>query len=1206
MQTAPTQAPDVKPVGSAAMSAVFMDDGGLGLKAITGEMVPRNRLLRLIAERIRVAAATLRLTHAELASIFGRHSIFEGETQPDPQGRHPGFILVETHHCIQGKVGKGALKLIFPRDLLEQGPQFRETADGAVEVRPPDGQRAWASRADAERAVREAMREFMVGESLSMSLKSQATGAPFAGSEGLILCAFRAYDPATGRYCLKPALRGEGHDREDKELIEGMMNQAAELLTRAGRIAYDKIVHAAETNSTLTARLDLQLPTNVVEGHLRALLAMDPGIIIGDDDMTARLRELLAAPDYTPTACALARAAARMQIEHSILLPASRDRLRRALAALPVEGVPTPAQYREIISIFFGTGETQQNEDQLYHRREPILKALSVALSARSLDECGDREVLAAYLRNLLDNQRILMEVALLKRLPGGQALTLDWFERARLLSRSHEARLAALVPPPGLTRDKVKESFWEVVNILCEARAEIPRQTEDPYLLARREVLERATRAITSTGDLLPSVDRIVFFTLPLAFECVTPKLGVITRKPAEVCGSELRPEAMAAGGVMSTEILLKKLTGKPNPLRGMTIAIEGLGNAGKHVATTMMQKGAVIVGVSDSRGAVTSRGGFSREEMAVIITHKNSGRRLDTLLSGPAAMGLSRRDEDAITFHPEPEKLKQMPADILILSAIPGSIHRDNAPHLRVKVVCELTGAAVSSEAKRILRDRQIHVVPDNLASSGGLLVSLSEMLQNSAGQNWDRRIEEHNLYEQLSRSYEQVLRLAEEHHVDASTASDMLALQRMRDLAVYRERLEAAAAELGTRIRQMQPGVRPLIVSDDDEDGVASAAILHTLIAHLNPAAADRIAHLGESFRSARIPEFIEQSAREGWPVRDVFVLDRAYPRHDPARARLREVAGRCRVVFINNHDLPPALIEAPATKKEETPAAEDGSPAALGVLLVSPQTLRARTPAREFPTAMILKELAHQLVIDAATLVRIDWQAAVGSYLDAPAEPDNEWLWFYAQFNPDRTLEAARALRLMTRAGGFDTSIQALLGVTRPDQLDTHDTWERFMAHFRVLDERVQVLVEKIVVENRRRPFTAHFFSREEVASPATTDGAEQPDLNLYHWISEHLTRRGDLGEKPIIVGQVIERRGEASHLGVRIRSPRGVDLMEVGLPPEFKTGGLPNTAVAVIPLAPEASPEQVFHDLVDAIWMKTTSPLYFASPRVGEE
>ena len=57
------------------------------------------------------------------------------------------------------------------------------------------------------------------------------------------------------------------------------------------------------------------------------------------------------------------------------------------------------------------------------------------------------------------------------------------------------------------------------------------------------------------------------------------TPLLRVVTRKPAEVCGSELRPEAMAVGGVMTVEILLKKLTGKTRPLQGLTVAIEGLG---------------------------------------------------------------------------------------------------------------------------------------------------------------------------------------------------------------------------------------------------------------------------------------------------------------------------------------------------------------------------------------------------------------------------------------------------------------------------------------------------------------------------------------------------------------------------------------------------------------------------------------------------
>ncbi len=1171
------------------------------MSAILGEQVPRNGLLRLIAERIRQAAQHLHLSREDLRAIFSPHSVLEQEGDIPDAASEVSFILVETHHLIQGKVGKGALKLVYPEDLLEQGPPFVADGQGGVEVRPGPARERWASQAEADEVVRQAMREFMVGESLSMSLKSQATGAPFAGSEGLMLCAIREFDAAAGRYCLKPALQGtEEAVGRDKRLIESMMNRAAEMLTRAGRIAHNRIVHAAETNSTLTARLNLQLPTHVVEGHLRALLQTDPGIVIGDDDMTARLRELLAASNYAPQECALAKAAARMQMEHSVLLPGSRDRLRRALAALPRATAPTPVQYREITQIFFGTGEIQQNEDQLYHRREPVLRALSVALSARSLDECGEPEVLTWYLKTLLDNQRIMQESALLARLPPGEALAVDWFERAPLLSRRHEARLWALMPPPGLTRDKVKEHFWEIVNILCEARSEIPAATDDPHLQARREVLERATRAITAAGDLLPSTDRIVFFTQPFTYECVTPKLGVITRKPVEVCGSELRPEAMALGGVMSVEILLKKLMGQAEPLRGMTVAIEGLGNAGKHVATTMMQRGAVIVGVSDSRGAVTLRGGFSREEMAVVIAHKNAGRRLDTLLSGPAALGLSRREEGSIHFHPDPEKLKQMPADILVLSAIPGSVRRDNAAHLRVKVVCELTGAAVTGEAKKLLQDRQVHVIPDNLASSGGLLVSLSEMLQNSAGQNWDRRIEEHNLYEQLQRSYEQVLQAAAQYKVDGPTASDIVALKRMKELADYRQRLEALSARLRERILACHESGPVLIVSDDDEDGVASAAILHTLIESLAPPAAGRVVCLNESFRSPRIAEYVRKAAEAGTALNQVFVLDRAFPLRAPGQAHVADVAARCPLTFVNNHDLPAWALETAPT---DGGGRKDGarSPAELGVLLLSPQTLQATVPSRHFPTAMILKEAAPFLVSDPSVLERINWQAAVGSCLDAPAEESGEWLWFYTQFNPDRTLEAARALRMVTRAGGFRNAFQALIGVTRPDRLETHDAWGRFMAEYRVLDERVQVLVEKIVIENRRRPFTAHFFASHEVESPTPVAGDESNQLDFYHWISEHLTRRGDLTEKPIIVGQAIEESTGSRQLGVRIRSPRGVDLMDVGLPEAFHTGGLPNTAVARIPLPPGCSPEEEFQGLVDDIWMKTTSPLYFISP-----
>ena len=1169
-------------------------DDGLGFRTITGETTPGNELLKLIAERIRVAAGHLRLTRDDLFRIFSRHSIFEGEADEPGVGGKTSFILVETHHLIQGRVGKGALKLVFPQDLLGQESHFQESEPGVVEVVRPLGMARWTNAAEAEALVKRAMREFMTGESLSMSLKSQATDAPFAGSEGLILCAAREFDEASGRYRLKSLLKGgEENAREDKELIERMMNGAAEMLTRTQRIAYDKIVHAAETNTTLAARLGLQLSTNVVEGHLRTLLVGDPLIIIGDEDMTARLREILERKNYSPTACTLARAAAKMQLEHEIMLPESRDQLRNLLHELPGQGSPTPAQYRALMDLLFGTGERQQKEDKLYHHREPILRALSVALSTRCLDECGEPSVLSLYLTTLLDNQWIMMERALAHLMPTGQALPVGWFDRSLLFSSEEREALVAHLPAPGISREDLKERFWSVVSLLCEARDRVTESMPDLYRQARAEVLERAIQAITATGEVVPTVQRIVFFTLPLAYECATPKLGVVTRKPPEICGSELRSEAMAQGAMMAVEILLKKLTGKTKPLEGMTVAIEGLGNAGKNMASLMVQKGATIMAVSDSRGAVISRDGFSRQELAAIVAHKNSGKRFDTILASPVIRMLSSEQHATLVYHPDPAELKKVAADILVLTAIPASIRGDNVGELRVKVICELTGAAVSGDAKRILKERGIQVIPDNLASSGGLLVSLSEMLQNSLGQVWDRRLEEDNLYRQIERSYEAVWDVTRRYDLDLATASDILALQRMHDLAIYREHLESLSAQLAERIRSIGAGERVLILSDNDEDGVASAAIMHRMIACLNPGVGDRIIHLNESFRSPIVPDLIQQMQDTDMPVRQVFALDRAFPIDEPGRTYVGRVADRCRVTLINNHELPAPLLEEEPCAVRSAGAGRNLKPTALGILHISPQTLKSILPADQFPTAMILKEIATLLISDEEVLNQIAWQAAVGCCLDAALETTSEWQLFYSRFNGDRTVEAARALRMITRANGYLTSVHALLAVDRPDQLETHEVWEQCMAAYRILRERVLVLVERIILENRGRAFASHFFTPDEVISPTPIVGNGNNELDFYHWISEYLTQRGDWSEKPIIVGQVVTDFRGCRCLGVRIRSPRGVDLMKAGLPECFTTGGLPNTAIARILLESAQVPQQVFQDIVDKIWMKTT-------------
>lgn len=1170
---------------------------GLAFHSIVGNTAPEDGLLGIICERIRSAAKLLGLSRADLFKIFGSYNLFEGEATAPVGSKEGKFLIVEAHHVIQGKVGKGALKMILPRDLARESKNFVEIVPLIVEVISPTPKERWNKEAEAWDAVKQFLRELITGETLSMSLKSQTTGAPFAGSEGFILCAAGEYDPDSGRFFLKSVLSGNDDERaRDKELLETIINSAAEVLSRAGRIAHDRIVHAAETNSTLTSQLNLQLPTNVVEGHLRALLQDDPGIVIGDEDMTARLRKILARSNYKPTECALAKEAARMQLTHSILKRSTREHLRKNLAGLPPKGFPKPEQFREIVDILFGSGKTQQTEDQIFHHREPILRSLSAALSTGRLDESGDPLVLSLYLRVLLDNQAKMMKAALMTRMSPDEALPADWFDKFPLLSSRQEADLATMLPMADTSKPEAKRRFIHILEILTELKNTIPAKAEGRYSTARGEVIELAIRAITCAGGIIPSVERIRFFVSPFTFECVTPKLGVVTRKPLEVCGSELRPEAMATGAVYSMEAVLKRQgASKTKPLKGLAIAIQGLGNAGKGVARMMKDRGARIIAASDSRGAIIAPEGLKETDLSALLSHKTAGKRLDTFVSPEMPSVSTAPGHPPFILHKNPDTLMTVKADILVLTAMPAAIKQENAGSIQSSLIFELTGAAVTKGAKEDLCKRSISVIPDNLVSSGGLLASLSEMLQNSYGEQWEHRLEEITLRQQIGKSHEAILKIAKKYGVDIATASDILALKRIFALAVYRENLEAASWRLQEQIQAVNDGEVILIASDDDEDGVASAAILRGLIAKLNPGRERQILYLSASLRSNTILNVISKQVKAGVTVKRIFVLDRAFPLTESDQQVATEIAKRCSITMINNHDLPKHLLSRITRGLSKIKTTGIKSPSDLKILLITPQTLKATVSARHFSTALVLKEIAHQLLADPHVLNRIDWQAGIGSCLDILPETSDEWLLFYAQFNHDQMMEAARAVRIVARAHGFMSAIHAIEGVERPDQLETNKSWEVFMGTYKLLAERIQLLVEKIIMENIGRPYVSHLFTPQEVESPMPPVGEQTRSLDLYPWISEHLTKCSDFSEKPIIVGQVMGDGFEKKYLGVRIRCPRDVELMEVGLPEDFRTGGLPNTALAKVPLDESMPPEQQFRSLVKGMWWKTVTP-----------
>jgi len=241
----------------------------------------------------------------------------------------------------------------------------------------------------------------------------------------------------------------------------------------------------------------------------------------------------------------------------------------------------------------------------------------------------------------------------------------------------------------------------------------------------------------------------------------------GFITGKPLVLGGSHGRETATAKGVTICIREAAKK---RGLSLEGARVVVQGFGNAGSYLAKFMHDAGAKVVGISDVYGAL----------------YDPNGLDIDYLLERRDSFGtVTKLFKNTISN----KELLELDCDILVPAAIENQITAENAPRIKASIVVEAANGPTTLEATEILTQRGILLVPDVLASAGGVTVSYFEWVQNNQGYYWTEEEVEQRLEKVMVKAFNNVYEMAQTRRVDMRLAAYMVGVRKMAEACRFR---------------------------------------------------------------------------------------------------------------------------------------------------------------------------------------------------------------------------------------------------------------------------------------------------------------------------------------------------------------------------------------------------------------------------------
>ena len=275
-----------------------------------------------------------------------------------------------------------------------------------------------------------------------------------------------------------------------------------------------------------------------------------------------------------------------------------------------------------------------------------------------------------------------------------------------------------------------------------------------------RKEQLVRAYgRAIRDLVDFIPGPD---MGTDETCMAYLHDEMGRSVGLPRSIGGIPL-DEIGATGYGLAAAVEVAQRYADVR-LDGARVAVQGFGAVGTHAARMLAERGAVIVAVSDSRGAVHNPEGL---ELEPLLAHKRAGSSVGTFAGGAPIAG---------------DDLIAVACDVWIPAAQPDVINSKNEARLTARLVVSGANIPVTAKAEQRLHDRGVLVVPDFIANAGGLICAAVEY----RGGTQEQALAE--IRERITANTREVLERTRRGMLPRAAANE-LALARVRDAMRYR---------------------------------------------------------------------------------------------------------------------------------------------------------------------------------------------------------------------------------------------------------------------------------------------------------------------------------------------------------------------------------------------------------------------------------